>query len=494
MKTTNRRKLSKIATVLAAVVMTASFGAGCLTEAQANGETLHTASMRQSQTALDEFIPVFRMAVCSDIHIGYSECDKKFEKFIDTSYAYADGHATYQGLDVFAITGDLTQNPCAIPGSYEKYRDTVNEKVREDTMVVDLLGNHDLYGVTTPEFGDGLKLYQEIFNKLTDRHVTKKGFHFISLSNPDEYGTYTKEQIEWLRGELAIAAADDPDKPIFTFQHQKVASTAYGTGGWGASYSSKELHDEYAKYSQIINFSGHSHTAATTPRSIWQGEYTALESGPFQDINIDREDRFYYIGTKHKILFQGLPFESRTTYDYARYYRIVEVDAENRVRIYTINRDTGEFVTTPSTLDDPNEKMIFEVNDLSDPDTFLYTDDRKDGASSPYFEQGAKITVVRNQVNAEGTVSGVELSFPQMQDNFCPYLYKIEWWATNGPSWDTHVSYEADQFFDGENVSDETVHIGSMTPDREYQIKVTPVNLWGLEGEALETTVTAAKK
>ena len=219
-----------------------------------------------------------------------------------------------------------------------------------------------------------------------------------------------------------------------------------------------------------------------------------MEAGPFLSVGVDDEDRFYYLGDGAGIKINGESFGYSTTGKNARYYRIVEVDAQNRVRIYTIDRETGEFAKTPSTLDDPETELIFEINDVTDPTTFTYTDARRDTAKAPYFEEGAELKIVRNQVNADGTVSGMELGFPQMQDEFCPYLYKIEWSSTDGVSWDKQTAYDCDEFLGGENIPYETVHIGKMRPGVEYEIKVTPVNLWGIEGEPLIQKVTAAKK
>ena len=58
----------------------------------------------------------------------------------------------------------------------------------------------------------------------------------------------------------------------------------YGsTTCWGV----KELTDILEKYPQVVDFAGHSHFPMNDPRSIWQGDYTALNTGTLSYYEMD---------------------------------------------------------------------------------------------------------------------------------------------------------------------------------------------------------------
>ena len=336
-----------------------------------------------------------------------------------------------------------------------------------------MLGNHDLYSNETTNGRDD---YMDHVNSNLDQYHVVKGFHLISLSTKNGNGQVIRSQANWMSEKMAISNAEDPNKPIFTFQHQKIADTVYGSSGWNASESSGLLMDTFNQYPQVINFSGHSHSQTITTRSIWQGGFTALESGPFASVGFDIADR--YAGIPAEAAFE-VPVAKDAA---AGYFRIVEVDAQNRVRIYTINRETAELSKTPSTLDDPNEVCVFKIDEPGNPDSFIYTDARKDTAAAPYFVEGAAIEVL------ETTATSVQVQCPQMLDE-SPLYYRLDLTDADG---NVSSRYMIDQFYHGVNADTETYTLSGLTAATEYTVTITPVNIWGIEGTALTKTVTTA--
>ena len=121
--------------------------------------------------------------------------------------------------------------------------------------------------------------------------------------------------------ELKKAVADDPTKPIFVMQHEHISGTVYGSldnEGWGMPDFAEILKD----YPQVVDFSGHSHYPLNDPRSIWQGEYTALGTGGLYYAEITVDD----VKTVHP---EG--------YRFASTFWVVEIDSQNRIRLRAVD-------------------------------------------------------------------------------------------------------------------------------------------------------------
>ena len=57
--------------------------------------------------------------------------------------------------------------------------------------------------------------------------------------------------------------------------HHAVKGTVYGSELWYTN----DLDGILEEYEQVVHFSGHSHFPINDPRSIWQGDFTALNTG-----------------------------------------------------------------------------------------------------------------------------------------------------------------------------------------------------------------------
>ncbi len=432
-------------------------------------------------TGEDNFTPVFRMVVYSDIHLTNNNPDstKNFTEAIQKSYTWAE-EQTYTGIDAFAMTGDLTHVGGQEPAMFAQYKSILDSKVKNGAPVISVLGNHDVYE-SNDKTVKGAEEYVKAGLKLDDS-VTVKGFQLIGLSTSDQNGTFTDDQISYLETELAKANAADPEKPIFTFQHQKIEDTVYGCSGWNSARSSDKLDGAYSKYSQVINFSGHSHTSAASPRSVHQDKYTTVDVGALAGVSMDQADRFTDLG-KNAFTNQTLSGKENL------YGRIVEVDGENRVRIRAFCPFTGKTATTPATTDEAEKELVFRIDDVTDPDSFYYTDGRRYKAEEPSFAAGSAIQQIYNRCSTENLVT-VKMSFPQTLDKVCPYMYRIVATPTAGGK--KKVQYYMDHYYAAGAATDEIVSVQGLAPSVEYEIAVYPVNIWGIEGTPLRYTVTTA--
>lgn len=397
-----------------------------------------TTSPTATPEEADDFDVALRFVVASDIHITYSTDveAERFAQMFEAAYAYA-GTQEHSTVDAMVLTGDLTE----LGYNYEfaAFDSVVQKHLREETTFIPVLGNHDLpYEKGVPFFelyGDG------------DKHVVVDGYHFIGIS-PVESEDYSGSII-WLEEEVKAAAEADPDKPIITFQHHAISDTVYPGGG--TTYSA-DLDSIFSQYSQIINFSGHSHAPINNPASVYQDDYTMFTSGSFKDGDggpcSDQMGQFY----------------------------IVEVSIDNSVRVMPYNLITGDFFKT----DDGSKQLIYTIDDLKDPTTWLYTDEREANSSAPVFADDASVSTVMSYSNA------VEIKVTRATDDECVLEYNI----TCKPEKGAVKQYEfSSQYYLETTDKDIAFTLYGLAADTEYEVTVVPEDVFGNTGAALTGTV-----
>jgi hypothetical protein len=102
------------------------------------------------------------------------------------------------------------------------------------------------------------------------------------ISN-DEGAPFYAAIKEWANAQIAAAAADTPDKPVFVFLHHPIKKTALrsydSTSTFGEGDSDGGTNNaEWNAYPNVVLFAGHEHTANNDPRSIWQGGFTEVNT------------------------------------------------------------------------------------------------------------------------------------------------------------------------------------------------------------------------
>lgn len=95
-----------------------------------------------------------------------------------------------------------------------------------------------------------------------------KGYRFVSY--------FQHEKIDVLERNIRDAiAANEGSRPVFVVTHVPPFETTTATSHW----SSREIRRVLDKYPQIVNLTGHIHTAITWAANIWQGEFTSINLG-----------------------------------------------------------------------------------------------------------------------------------------------------------------------------------------------------------------------
>ncbi len=393
------------------------------------------------------FLPVFRMIVTSDIHIKTNE-DKQFERFnkgMKFAYDYADT-SEYKNIDAFFAVGDFSNS-----GSEEemlRFKSAMDKSIASETDKTLMLASHEFKHTNE---ADAIERLIKIFSQQPDNHKVIGGFHCICISTED--GCRIKDgKKKWLREQLEFARADDPKKPIFCFQHPHLTDTVYGSINWGDDDIISILMD----YPQVIDFSGHSHAPINDPRSVHQKYFTSFGTGSFNYFELDEFDKIY--GT--------VPPDS----DECAQFLIVEVNAENAVRVLPVDAITNNFFPCESLIECP-----------WNPDTFVYTHERVLTAAKPYFEKDILFDVSFADGEAEIKFSQAKIDKEYVDS----YTVVVKRASDNIIVRQINVSSSYYLYNMPENITVKTPLLAG-----EYLVQITANGFWNNKSEKLEKTVT----
>lgn len=395
----------------------------------------------------ENFEPVLRFAVCSDVHLSNEEGGiknaEKFRKLFSTAYEFSKNES-YTELDAVLVAGDFTDGGKA--EEYEIYRDLTKECVKDGTELLTVMGNHEhieYRDTTTPE--KAIEVFKEYVSDEVDFHKVIKGYHFIGVSYDGNGKEEFKTKLDWLKAELDKAIEDTGDKPIFVVQHPHPALTVYGSVNWANMDIRLVLKD----YPQVVDFSGHSHYAANDPRSIHQSTFTAIGCG---GITGAMGNLSYISGDAYG---DG---ESAT-------YWLVEVDEKGdvRLRLYDVVSDCF-FDDIDHFLKDAGNKKrrAYTFNRMMALDT------------DPTFPDGAEIS-------AKSENGEVSISFPEASGYYRAENYKIAL-SRNGEVVENKVVLsDYTRAVDLEK----TVNFGKLEAG-QYTVKIYSFSPYARRGETLE--------
>lgn len=388
--------------------------------------------------ALDKnFNPVLRFMVCSDIHIKDDpDCVERarFRKAIRCAYKIAAQSETYKNLDALYVVGDFANSGTEI--QMRAVKQIFDEELKDGTPYRLTMASHEYHGDGEE---NARKRFAEIFGLPTDTHEVINGFHFIAVTTTHGCD-FHEEQLTFAADELKKAAADDPRKPIFFFQHPHLTDTVYG----GIYWADEKLIPILMNYPQVIDFSGHSHAPINDPRSIFQDHFTAFGCGSMSYFEMEEFDKIDGTFPPDK--------------EQCAQMLIVEADARNRVRVYPYDVLTDHFFPQTWRIDVPSE-----------PSTFLYTDARYKTTAVPAFDAQAVLT-------AEAGETDVTLTFPQAKpdadsDYVNAYLIVIR-------SADTGAIVRQAGIYSGCHLYDmpptRTQKVDGLQPDTAYTAEVFP--------------------
>lgn len=383
---------------------------------------------------------VLRFVAMSDVHIG-SIGDTDYERFgkaMESAYDYAESQV-YNKLDAVMVVGDMTNY--GQEGELVAFKSALDKNLKKETQSLLITGNHEFF---QEEGQHVIDRWEKALGTDINTHNVINGYHFINLSLTGYKDSTYANSLEWFEAELAAAAAEDPNKPIFVQHHYPVKGTVYGSNLWGTT----QLTSIMKKYPQIISFSGHSHYPMNDPRSIWQGDFTALGCGTLA-----------YFELEPGMVYGTIPPNSTE----ACQYYIVEVNKDNSVTIKGYDVITEQFFDFEYTIENPADK-----------DSFQYTNARRDAADAPVFAEDAKVTVE----SVEDTK--VTLTIPQATDGECIHSYRFDFYI-DGSKQSTASIWSEFYFLDMPKTL--TQEFTGLVEGSYYTVEVTAIDSWGKESE-----------
>ena len=439
-------KRTMVAFFMSILILLPIFG-GCSGD-QTTSDALEAIADSLEESAAKVKQVVLRFAAMSDTHFDGTSSQieyKRFEQAMDFMYSYSS-EQEYKNFDALIVAGDMTNN--GYENQLKAFASAVDSKLQDSTQKVFIMGNHEYYNDSSP--ADAQTLWETTLSVSKNTHLTINGYHFIgvSLSNTTDY-TYISS---WLDTELAKAATEDPNKPIFVTQHYHITDTVYGSDVWGTPQLTTVLN----KYPQVVDFSGHSHYPVNDPRSINQKNFTSLGCGTLS-----------YFELESGMAYGTIPPNANNA---AQFY-VVEVYSDSSIAFKPYDLITKQFFPTEYTIDNPSNK-----------DNFKYTDARFDTADKPEFEEGTTLNITN--IND----GGCTLSFKQATDDENMHSYRFDFYLTSDNSKALSLKIWSDFYFLNKH-ENMTFAATGLTSGTEYKVTVTAIDSYGKESEkAIEAT------
>ncbi len=390
-----------------------------------------------------DFTPVMRFIISSDSHVATvgDTQTTRVEKMIKLGYEIAENDEEYKKLDAVLMAGDITDDGTKLGfASFKAAQDAV---LKEGTKSLSVIAkSHDSRSMGNAAAG---KYFTEVTGQPTDFHEVINGFHFIGISvSATEGDHYSEYQREWLVEQLNAAVKDDPFKPIFVMHHEHVANTVYGSSdfdGWGVNYFA----DIFKRYPQIVHFSGHSHYPINDPRSIWQGEYTALGTGGlyYVELTVDDERTVHPQGHKKVASFW-----------------VVEVDANNRIRMRAVDLTAEEYLVEYN-LSSPFERRYVPIMQFA-------------RSKPPVFKEGTTLDLKGKKVTFAAAES---------QDGMPIFIYRA--YAVDADGNRTLVGKTLAEYYNYDVPDTVTIKLGNL-PDGDYTLEVVAENCYGMQSDPIK--------
>ena len=188
-----------------------------------------------------------------------------------------------ENVDAILMAGDIVDT--GYQEEYDKYKSILNSVYTDSNTkpyIFEIMGNHEYYTTKKRKIGydleKNIKIFRENFDKYPFYHAKINQFHFIfwSMQNYDNKFEY-KVHTGWIEKHIKLAQNDlnKEGDPIFVITHAPAKLTVYGSEEDSGSITE---FDVFKKYENVFVISGHSHRSLRHERSIWQQEFTAINT------------------------------------------------------------------------------------------------------------------------------------------------------------------------------------------------------------------------
>lgn len=381
-----------------------------------------------------DFTPTVRIIAFTDSH----NKNDHVADAVDTAYEIFDNDETYQGVDAFFGLGDFSS--VGAEGDYVNYVNTLKEHVREETVCINIHGNHEFKDYNYREY------FINNFGYEPDTVTDVNGFSCVAFSG--ERGatewTYTAKSLAWLDKAITDAEKKADGKPVFVFQHPHPFGTVYGSTVW----CNPQLNIVFNKHLGIVDFSGHSHFPMNDPRSMLQTTYTTVGCGAMATFELDKN---------------FIPGQHPDGYDPAAQMCIIEADNDGSVRIrgYDLLSDTYF--------------CDYYIDDVNNRDTYSYNyRNMKAHDAVPVFSADTKATAYKNE-GGEWVLSFDEAQAPE---GYIIHNYKITLKDSSGKTLVNDTFINDYYVIDDDNTADFRIGTDTLESGKEYIVKIRAVSAY----------------
>lgn len=397
----------------------------------------------------EDFTPILRFIACSDVHLDGNEEQPnaiRLANLIKDMYKYSELQ-DYKTVDALMVVGDFAGG--GAESEYATFNKIIKDNIKPQTQVLTVLGNHEFIEYRDYDPTIGYDVYKKMISEDVDTDIVINGYHFIGVSY-DNNGKTFKGKTAWLREKLQNATNEDPTKPIFVYQHPSPTLTVYGSISW----SDLDIKKVLKEFPQVVDFSGHSHYSPSDPRSVWQGEFTAIGCGSLGALM----GNLNYIEGDH-----DAPGKSAAAW-------LVEVDKDGNIRLKLYDVENRMFFKG-------NEYYFSNLSDITKRDYTWAKQQSLD--TSPQFPEKSK---VKNILNDEKETI---ISFPEAKGYYEAENYKIT--VKNS---DNKKVFEKTVISEYVRATDDdvTVNLGKLEKDT-YKVIVTAYSPYTKKGETISTRV-----
>ena len=342
-----------------------------------------------------------RVGILSDSQLTYGEHDH--------NYPFSYDHLIQslkvmkeKKIQVLIFAGDQSQAGSTYAFKLFKKALNVTWPDENDRPIFNfIMGNHDYkFNIFFPSYHQ--KKFYEIIGEKPFSHKIINGYHFINWGHGDLSMMTSNNNYFWAENEIKKAIKENDTKPIFVITHVNAKNTVYGSDRWGNNLIKSVLDPYY----QVIHISGHSHFSLIDERSIWQGEFTAIQtqSTCYIELEDGKEN-----GSKPKNEFNE-PLPQRRNY-----MGLIMDIFDKEVVFKRISLEKNKFYGENWIVDIPVNKSNFRY----------LNDDRKKKSKKPVFydnkifisqveKNGRKFNLISfNQAYHENFVHSYKLKFSQ---------------------------------------------------------------------------------
>ena len=300
------------------------------------------------------------------------------------------------GIDILIIAGDITNDGLYMNLLYFKKIFYSVYKDIPSPLVLSLMGNHDFYDFNYSSLENQKKFYK-VTNSYPNSHYIINGYHFIFWSQ-DNYlisdsgiTNYT-----WIRNNINLAQQNLKNKgdPIFIITHIPPKKTVYGSETiWGHT----GIYNFLKNYHEVICISGHSHYSLRNIKSIWQGDFTVINTQSISYVDLDN----YFVNAKEVRFESGKDTESMG---------LIAHLTDKKIIFERVEFNTGEIM-------EEKWKIDFPINI----DNFPYTFEKMNKKVRPIFHDN----YIKIEENKENNIFEKYIVFNAASHVDYVYTYKI---------------------------------------------------------------------